>query len=474
MSRLTWGLFVALAASAIFVALGLPLGPLVAFSLFLGLLVAFRYPYFTFYLSLALIPFLGFTLSIPTGEFVFGKRAFGGSVDIAVAEFLLLLLLIAWALKVIFLWMRRRDRNWEPRLPLVFSYATLVGAHILSAFSSLVVDSVLVLKFAMRPVLFCYLAFIALPVNFIRSRRRLIGALSVVSVVGLFAALNGTVSLFFVDASSQFIRRAHPLPLFGLPVLGDNHNLLAELLVVSVMATLALAHIVKTERMRRLLYGSAALQGVIGLLTFSRTAWIVFAVQFLFLAILEYHNKIRQYAAAIVASLIILIPLGFVMTSISASSVATSSNSTRLALLEIAWDVFKTSPIIGAGAGTFVDRVGSAQVFRIEYGDPMDSHGVIQKLGAETGLVGLAAFLFVLASFGWLMFKGIRSMSHGPVRQAMLFLVAGAFGAVGYQLFNTNYWTGKMWLPIGLALAALHALTVDQRNSRREIETDLV
>lgn len=459
MSDFSWGLFIVLAVAAIFIALGVSLGPLLLLAILVGLISAYRYPYFTFYLALAFVPFLGFTVSIPTGELAIGKRAFGGSIDIGVAEVLLLALLTVWALKIFFLWLKRRDRNWKPRLPLIRSYAALFFAQVASAFSPLQPDRLLVLKFALRPVLFCYLAFVALPVNFIRSRRRLVGALSVLSAVGTIAALNGLVSLFFVGANSQFIRRAHPLPMFGISALGDNHNLLAEFMAVTVMLTLALAMLVKQSRTRRILYAVAILQGTIGLLTFSRTVWIVFAAQALFLTAFEYREVLRRRAASVIAVGLLLIPLAFVMVRISNSIVAQSSNSTRVALLEIATGVFVTSPWLGGGAGTFVERVGSAHVFRLEYGEPLDSHGFLPKLAAETGLLGLLAFVLVCLEFARTCTRELKRLARGATHQAALFLIAGAGGAILYQLFNTNYWTGKMWLPIGLTLAALHVFT---------------
>jgi len=464
----SWGLFLLLAVGAIFVALGVPIGPVVALGAVIGLFVAFRYPYFTFYSALFLMPFLGLTLSIPTGELAFGKRAFGGSIDISVAEAVFLFVLAGWALKILLLWIKRRDQNWKPRLPLLRSYATLTAAHLASALSPLDPDRVLVTKFVIRPVLFCYLIFIAAPVNFLRSRRRLVAALGVLSASGIFAALNGVVSLFFVDASSQFIRRAHPLPLFGVPLLGDNHNLLAELMVVTVMGTLALSLLVKSERARRLFFASAVFQGLIGLLTFSRTGWIVFILQAAFLGALEYRTVLRRKLSLIVGSFLILIPLGFVMTSIASSSVATSSNSSRFALSEIAWEVFLTSPWIGSGAGTFIERVGSAQVFWIEYGTPLDSHGFLQKLGAETGVFGLLGLALVLLAYARASREGLTRLPEGPVRRAAFLLVAAALGAVAYQLFNTNYWTGKMWLPIGLSLASFRALLPEAGSDESE------
>jgi predicted anti-sigma-YlaC factor YlaD len=459
MSALSWGIFVALASSAIFIALGVPLGPLLFVIVVLVTIFAFRYTYTTLYFAILLIPFLGLTISIPTGELAFGKRAFGGSIDISVAEAVLLVLLIVWALKIILLWFRRHDTNWRPRLPLVYSYASLVAAHLVSAFSPLQPDPILVIKYSLRPVLFCYLAFVALPVNLLRSRRRIVAALSCLSIVGTIAALNGAVSLFFVDSSSQFLRRAHPLPMFGVPALGDNHNLLAELLAVTVMMTLALFFLTKKNNVRRILLASAMMQFVIGLLTFSRTVWIVFALQALALGFVEYRHVLRRHLSMMIASLLILIPFALVMVQVGLSNVAQSSTSTRYALLEIAAEVFTTSPWLGGGAGTFVDRVGSAQVFRLEYGEPLDSHGLLQKLAAETGVAGLIGFLIVAIAFTRIVRRELRRYTDDDIRHTLLFLVTASGGAVAYQLFNTNYWTGKMWLPVGLTLAAFNALS---------------
>ncbi|MEK7655948.1 MAG: O-antigen ligase family protein [Patescibacteria group bacterium] len=458
MSVLSWGFFVALSVSAIFIALGVPLGPLLAVAVLFAFIFAFRYTYLSFYLALFFTPFLGFLVSIPTGELAFGKRAFGGSIDISVAEAILLIVLAVWAIKILLLWVKRHDINWRPKLPLVGSYAFLFAAHLLSAFSPLEPDPILTTKFALRPVLFCYLAYVALPVNLLRSRRRFLVALYTVVSVGTIAALNGAASLFFVGPESQFLRRAHPLPIFGIPALGDNHNLLAELLAATVFVTLALAYLEKKPHIKRLLFGSAALQLMIGLLTFSRTVWIVFLLQAAALAFIEYRQTVKKHLSTILAIILLCIPLVGIMLKIGTSNVAESSNSTRFALIEIAWEVFKTSPLIGSGAGTFVDRVGSAQVFRLEYGEPLDSHGVIQKLAAETGIVGVVAFIFVIISFGRLMTRSIRRLSDGPERNALLYLTVGAAGSVFYQFFNTNYWTAKIWLPVGLAVAATFVL----------------
>ena len=457
-STLSWGLFLAIALSAVFVALGVPGGPLLIVLGILGILIAYRSIYATFYLAVALTPFLGMLVVIPTGTFSFGARAFGGNIDITVAEAIFFFALCAWMLKLFLLWWKRNDRAWHPRLPMWGSSMALVAAHFASVFSPLGPDPLPTLKFAFRPILFNYLAFIALPVNIIRSRRRLASTLAIVCIVGTLAALNGLVAMFFPSDSSAFIGRAHPYPIFGVNALGENHNSLAEILVTTSLATFAFAVLATSTRVKRVVALSGAFQVLIGLLTFTRTAWIVFAAQAVFLGVTVYRVEIRRELSKLLALAAVLFPLGLAMVAYSLSMTAQSSNSTRFALTEIAYQLFQASPIVGAGAGTFVDRVGSAQIFFLEYGAPLDSHGVIQKLAAETGILGLIAFAFFLLAFGAHVWLSLRTILLPHSRQVALLLAASACGGILYQFFNTSYWTGKMWLPIGIALAAFEVL----------------
>jgi len=454
---LTWGLFLALIAMAVAVAAGFSTGPILLLAVFVAIAWAFRYIYVAFYLGIFLTPFLGVMVSIPTGGLLFGKRAFGGSIDVSLAEVIFFCVIVAWALKLLFLWWRRRDQNWRPRIPLFGAYLPLVLAHILSVFSPLEPDPYIVLKFALRPVLFDYLAFVALPVNLLRSRRRLVAALGTFAAVGTFAALNGILSIFLPGGGS-FLGAAHPFDLFGVAALGGNHNELAELLVATAPITLALSHLVKTPRARRLLVGSAALQCAVGILTFTRTVWIVFALQAVFMVWTSWREPVRRHLNGVFITGLILLPFAVGMIVYSASVTAQSSNSTRLMLTQIATEVLLSSPVVGGGAGTYVERVGSTQVFLLEYGAPLDSHGFIQKLMAETGSVGLAALLILLLFTFRYVRSGLSRIRQLAAREAALLLTASAGGVFIYELFNTAYWTGKMWLPLGLLLATLGVL----------------
>lgn len=454
---LGWAILLILFIGSLLLVFGLNLTPFLLISLVLGLIFAYRYTYFCFYLAILLLPFLGATVSIPTGNLIIGERAFGGSIDLFLGELILLFVMAAWAIKIFFLWYKRRDKGWQPKLPLIKPYLGLVAAHLISIFSSYKPDPVLVLKFLLRPVIFCYLAFIALPVNLVRSVRRLKAALGIMMVVGTLAAANGLISLALIETPGSIIRRAQPISFFGTNPIGENHNVLAELLLATGPLTLALGALAKKQATRRVIYVLAAAQTLVALLTFARTAWLVFFAQIIFLMATEWRMTVKKHLAALFALALLLVPLGFLQLRFSFSQTAQSSNSTRWMLTDIAYQSFLHYPLVGSGAGTFMWQVGSARIFFQEFGDPLDAHGFIQKLSVETGLVGLVAYAIFLV---FLIVWSRRNLGRlkGNARLAGFALVTAAGGAVCYQFLNTAYWSAHMWLPIGLMMAGLTVL----------------
>jgi hypothetical protein len=455
LGELGWGVFLILIASVVFVVTDFPLGPITIISIVIALLFTYAYPYVAFGLLVALIPFQGAFISIPVDVPTLGERLFGGSVDLPVGELVAIVVLIAWGLRTIAHWIGRNDPNWEPWLPFFWPMMAIFATHLLSGFSTFNPDTVLVLKYAIRPVLWCYVVYVALTANAIRSPRRLRMILGVITITGIFSALMGFVSLWFPQAMGQPFPRAVPFSIFGVSLLGENHNALAEWLVVTVSSSIALMLLTKSERLKRMLKAVVVFQIVIALLTFARTLWIVFFFEAIIAGWFIWRDLFRKYLPIVLISGIFLFPLAVIMTSFSASTYVQSSTSTRVMLTQIALNVWKQSPWIGAGAGTFVERIGATTVFLIEYGAPLDSHGWIQKLLAEVGLIGLSAVIF----FFWRMLVFIyrelqTTFKHASIeRDIFLIFAITVFGEGLYQLFDTSYWSGKMWLPVGILFA---------------------
>lgn len=463
LGEIGWGVFLILVATSVFVVAGYPLGPIAILAIVIALLFAYAYPYLAFGCLIALIPFQGIFVSIPVDIPSLGERLFEGSVDLLLGEVVAIVVLIAWGIRTLSHWIGRNDPNWKPWLPLVWPMAGIVATHMISAFSPFHPDALLVIKYAIRPVLWCYVVYVVLTSNAIRSPRRLRMILGIITATGVFASLMGFVSLWFPQAVGQPFPRAVPFSLFGVSLLGENHNALAEWLVVSVSSTIALLLMTKAERLKRFLKMAIVFQILIALLTFARTLWIVFAFEALVAGWFIWRDQLKKYLPIVLVSVIFLIPLAVIMTTFSASTFVQSSTSTRLMLTQIALNVWEQSPWIGAGAGTFVDRIGSTMIFLIEYGAPLDAHGWAQKLFAEVGLLGLLAVVFFFWRVLAFAIHQLRTTFCRPSvhRDVFLIFAITVFGEGLYQLFDTSYWSGKMWIPVGILFAVSRALKSD-------------
>jgi O-antigen ligase len=446
-----WGLFLVAFVAVCFVAMGMPTTITFVLATILVFLLAWRAPYLLFYASLVGAPMLAALLSIPLGNFQFGEYAFGGSIDLPLGELVAILALIAWAFRL-FIWQHRRHHEWKPWLPLGFAFTLLIGAHLLSLFSLADPDKLLVIKYALRPVLFVYLASIALPVNFLQSMKRLRHALAILVVVGLVFAVDGFLSLFFSGPGWHLVE---PMPWFGVYLIGNNHNALAEWLVFIAPASLALATIARSPRTRAFAILAAIWMTGVTLLTFARSAWISIICLVIFLSFTIWRKWIKQNKPTVGALLVALVPLLGAMIVFLTRAEVQSSTSARAMLTGIAWQLFRGNPLFGVGTGTFTSHVNQTWLYMLDFGTVLDSHGILQKIAAETGLLGLAAFAFLLFVLGrfvrrtWLALKGRELERH-----AFAYLTAGTIGAFIYQLFSTTYWTAKMWLPVGILFAA--------------------
>lgn len=313
--------------------------------------------------------------------------------------------------------------------------------------------------YAVRWILFFYLAYVFYPFNVIKNGEILKRALFILVISGLLVAGMGVYSLFIQDWYNDFFR-VQPIAMFGIYPLGSNHNLLAEFLVIITFFILSLKHWFKTSRARRLIdvLFLALLAVTIG--TFSRTGWLVLGLEVSLYLIFEYFIlkrlvfKWRDALLAVSILLLVLIPFVLRMDKLQASNVSSTEN--RLLLSQIAWRAFLQEPVWGHGPGMFVNLVEDNIRFGAKYGDPLDSHGVMQKVIAETGALGVISFVYLLYSIFYKMYLAIKRYPQYHV--LLLPLAIGSLGGLVYQFFNTSYYKGKLWLPISLALIAITLL----------------
>jgi len=452
--RIGWGLFLLLFLIGMGVAAGSPIAITFIVASLLLTLVAWRFPYVIFNIWIGLSMLLGVLVGIYTGEVRIGERVFSAYMELSIAEVVALGLLAAWALRVLFLWRGRRDRHWEPWLPLVFPFVMLIAAHAITVFSDGQPSWGEVTKFIGRYLVFVYISSIALVVNFIRSKKRLVDALTVLFCVGIVFAIDGLRNMIGFDGGFS-IGRAMPGPILEVNPLGGNQHALAEVELIAMACGLALASLIKDTQTKRVIYAGCILMTAVVMLTFSRTAWIVVPLQLMLLFATIWRGAWKNFRREILIALICTIPLAAIQLIYTMSSGAMSSIDSRAALTQIAIELFRSSPWIGVGAGTFVERVAQTYAFSLEFGPAFDAHGLIWKVMAETGIFGLTALgLIVFAIFKQVNYTLHRLRFGQPEMTAYWYLLIGVIGMFAYELTSTTYWTPRLWLPIGLLLAA--------------------
>ncbi len=451
--RLAWGIAILAVLAGYATAIGTPLAAAFIVTSLGAMVIAWRFPYTVFNTWLATCLLLGLQVAVTTGQIHIGERVFVGSVELTIGEFVGAAVLVAWALRILLLWRGRRDRNWKPDLPLIIGFGLMFAAQLASLLSPIGPPWTEVVKHALRYVAFVYLACIALVVNFIRSRRRLRISLLILTVFGVFFALDGLRSV--VQFNPLSFGRAEPMQILELNPLGGNQHALAEVMIIGICCSLAFGALSKFPDHRLLAGGSAIIMSVVMILTFARTAWIVLAIMGGIWSLTVWRDWLKRRIQWVLVACLFFLPLAGAMGVYTLSHAATSSVDARTLLTEIAWDAFKTSPVFGIGAGTFVDRVSATYAFVVEFGPAFDAHGYLQKTLAETGLIGFFALLVTVIMVGYEMWRTWNKLSRGRAeKEAYIYLAAMALGAFIYQLFSTSYWTPRLWLPIGLLYAA--------------------
>jgi len=215
---------------------------------------------------------------------------------------------------------------------------------------------------------------------------------------------------------------------------------------------LGLAAFEKKMLRRLALYALAAVGAVALMYTFSRGGYIGFFAGLLTLGVL----KKRVYLAAVVALLLtwgMILPASVqerINMTYSKTSGLESSAQSRVELWQDASQLILENPVFGTGFATyrFIGRVG----------DLRDTHNFYVRMLVETGVIGLAIVLILMAKMTWLsrclyriedpFFKGV---GLGLLSLCAVMVVVNLFG---------DRWTyieinGVLWAMLGIAARAL-------------------
>jgi O-antigen ligase len=170
------------------------------------------------------------------------------------------------------------------------------------------------------------------------------------------------------------------------------------------------------------------------ILTFSQSSFAALLTGLAVLAALRWSWKpvaAAVGAVAVVGIAVVLIAPGTVHLNLKSSHSIDKASSGRLDLMRGGLSMFADRPVQGFGSGAFAERfrarekVGSREA-------AVASHTIPITVAAEQGIVGLAAYAFVLVAAFVLLFRGLDSLRDRapPLRLVSRAYVAAAFTAL--------------------------------------------
>ncbi|MEK7159707.1 MAG: O-antigen ligase family protein [Patescibacteria group bacterium] len=409
----------------------------------IALTVFYYYPEIGLYLMIFLYPFSGWQLTFD-------------SINLPYSDLAALMLFVSVALKItvqVIVGKETFKNIFKENFPSVL----FAGLFFLAGFLSLInVDfRMSSIKYLLRPMIFFYLMFVVLPYYLIKDKVIFKRALYSFLAAGIVVAGLGLLSVAFPQGANVDLNRAVPYAIAGFNLVAGNQNAIAEILIVVLPITMLL--FLLTERIKE--RGWYVLIGIlfcfVTLMTFSRAGWLALMVELLVLYFIQRRHLVNRYVLAAIIFVVILVLAIFYFTVWQNIDWIKTSNANRLLLTHISLSAFWEHPFIGHGLNTFQDIIGRTFVYTVEFGEPLESHGFVQKLMTETGSFGLITFLILLGSVAQRLWQGFLATKGTTAKAIVSCLIILFCGLVTFEFFSTSYFLAIMWLPLGVALAGV-------------------
>lgn len=372
-------------------------------------------------------------------------------LTVAAVDWLLLAGVVAWVGRMLV------TRTWElTRLPFDWLLALLVGVGLLAVLVS--PDrgfSWYNYTYVMGRCLTLYY-FIC---HNVHSLRQVMGLLKVMAAAAVVVAGYGLYQyLFGLDVSTLEWVDPERFPELKVRIFStlQNPNLLAGFLVAAIAVALGIGSSLRIPA-QRLALGSLVVLFLICLaLTYSRGAWLSLAV------VVGLYGVVydRRYFWLLLFGPAVMLCFHEVLGRFtSIFQVADTSSTLRLALWHSTLAMIRDYPLFGIGWGVYWQVYPRYDYF-IANEDIIiyHAHNMYLHIAAETGLVGLAVFLAVLAVHLWLALRLVRDQAVGTVVRGIAIGLAAAIigfcvsGLTDYVLFSLQL-ALLAWLLLAMLVA---------------------
>jgi putative inorganic carbon (HCO3(-)) transporter len=246
-----------------------------------------------------------------------------------------------------------------------------------------------------------------------------------------------------------------------------NPNDLAAWLTVALPLTFCLLYLAKDWLSKNMKFMLVCLTGALifcMLFTHSRGGWIAVMATLLFVGAF----KSRKLVILLILAAGLAFFLGTTSIKERASSIITFSRPDRTNLWKEALTIIEDFPVFGCGLNTYA---ATAPKYKISDRGGIYTHNSYLQMAAESGLLGLGAFLWILITLFRISLAKIKSIDntfHGAV---LISLLAGLSAFLAHSFVDTNLYSLQfkylMWFVIGLIIAVQRIALSDKNGYMR-------
>ncbi len=268
-------------------------------------------------------------------------------------------------------------------------------------------------------------------------------------IISIIAASIGIVQYFHNTNLTLFFTSGATFRITG-PFSGCFS--IAWFLTYSILVTLPLFWQRETSIMEKILLGLALFIMVMALIfTYTRSAWVGTMVG----SVIIFFYKDKKILLPIVGFLLIAIFLlpSFKNRLQTLNNIKYLTNQERIEIWKAGLSIIKENPILGIGPGNY-----SAVAPKFNEPNGKHPHNNFIQHGAETGILGLVAFLFLMGGFiksGFLSIKKnnfnnnyIRNINIGCFASLIAFLIIGLFDCN----INDDMSITPLWFLMGIMM----------------------
>jgi O-antigen ligase len=134
----------------------------------------------------------------------------------------------------------------------------------------------------------------------------------------------------------------------------------------------------------------------------------------------------------------------------------------RVFMWNTSWEIFKDHPIIGSGLNTFFQNFKERRNDEWKNKKGSYAHNCYLQMACDTGVVGLGAFLWLVAAYFHSVVRSLKKISEAFYGSILLGISTGVFAFLIHSFTDTNLYSLNLatlfWSAIGISQAMVKTL----------------